>query len=343
MSGQNEAIPFLDISFIGGMRILFISRKRPNFDIVPFIKSQANSLIDQGMDVEHFIIDVGGIKGYIRSISKLKKYLKDKKFDVIHGHYSYCGWVGLLAARKTPVVVSFMGADVYGSKGLEGNKRLRSFIDILIAKALEFFVQAIIVKSENLYNYVYLKNKVELVPNGVDFDKFKPRDKNQIREKLNIDPDKKVILFLGHPTYVRKNFTLLKQAVAIAAEPSWHILNPYPTEPENIPYYINSADVIALTSLQEGSPNVIKEAMASNCPVVSTDVGDVKEVINGTPGCYLAKYDAHDFANKLRKALEFDNGTTGRKDIEHLEISTIAKKIIGIYSRLINGPIPISS
>ncbi len=318
------------------MKVLFISRKRPSFDIIPFIKSQGDSLQQNGVDLDYFIIPAGGLKGYIKSIFGLRRYLKRNKCDVIHAHYSYSAWVGLLTFSGVPVVVSLMGSDVYGSGGLSGNEKVRIRVDRMLVRLLQPLVSAIIVKSEKLLEGVALKSKAVVVPNGVNFEKFQPRDKVATRKKLGIDINKKVILFLGHPTYVIKNFALLKEAEALAGDPSWQVLNPYPTAPENIPAYINSADVLVLASLLEGSPNVIKEAMASNCPIVSTDVGDVSEIIGKTEGCYLTASTAEDMKEKVSMALNFGRATAGRRDIQHLEINTIAKKIIGIYEKVLN-------
>ena len=318
------------------MKVLFISRKRPSFDIIPFIKSQGDSLQQNGIDLDYFIIPAGGLIGYFKSIFGLRKYLKKHKCDIIHAHYSYSAWVGLLTFSGVPVVVSLMGSDVYGSGGLSGNEKIRIRVDLMLVRLLQPLVSAIIVKSEKLLEGVALKSKADVVPNGVNFEKFQPRDQEMTRKKLGIDVDKKVILFLGHPTYVIKNFALLKEAEALAREPSWEVLNPYPTAPENIPAYINSADVLVLASLLEGSPNVVKEAMASNCPIVSTDVGDVSEIIGKTEGCYLTAFNPEDMKEKIEMALNYGRETTGRRDIQHLEINTIAKKIIGIYEKVLN-------
>ena len=99
--------------------------------------------------------------------------------------------------------------------------------------------------------------------------------------------------------------------------------------------YLNAADALVLTSLWEGSPNVIKEAMACNLPIVSTDVGDVKEVIGDTEGCYITSYEPSDVAGKIKLALDFGKRTNGREKIKHLEINTIAKRIIDVYNEVL--------
>ena len=74
--------------------------------------------------------------------------------------------------------------------------------------------------------------------------------------------------------------------------------------------------------------------IVGNIPIVSTDVGDVREVIGNTQGCYLTSFEPSDVADKIEKALLFGKRTTGRKDIRHLESGIIAKKIISIYKKI---------
>ena len=91
-----------------------------------------------------------------------------------------------------------------------------------------------------------------------------------------------------------------------------------------------------LTSLWEGSPNVIKEAMACNIPIVSTDVGDVREVIGNTEGCYITSFEPEYIAEKIELALQFGKRTDGRENIKHLESSLIARKIIDLYKKIVD-------
>ena len=77
-----------------------------------------------------------------------------------------------------------------------------------------------------------------------------------------------------------------------------------------------------LTSFSEGSPQIIKESMACNCPIVSTDVGDVRDVIGETEGCYICSYDPKDVADKIKLALTYSEEkgrTNGRKRIIELD------------------------
>jgi teichuronic acid biosynthesis glycosyltransferase TuaC len=205
---------------------------------------------------------------------------------------------------------------------------------VFLSKLLQPWVDKIIVKSKNLEEKVYLKKKVQVIPNGVNFDRFKPMDQTECRERLGLPLQEKLLLFLGDPSDPRKNITLLNRAVELMDMKGKRILAPYPVDHDLVPDYLNAADVFVLTSRLEGSPNVVKEAMACNCPVVGTDVGDVREVIKDTQGCYVTSFDAADTVEKLKLALDFGKRTTGRQNVEHLGENRIAEKIVKLYEGL---------
>jgi len=71
----------------------------------------------------------------------------------------------------------------------------------------------------------------------------------------------------------------------------------YPTS--RCRFWLNASDALLLTSMHEGSPTVVKEALACGLPVVSVDVGDVAERIEGIEGCHLASPEPAELAGKL--------------------------------------------
>jgi glycosyltransferase involved in cell wall biosynthesis len=101
-----------------------------------------------------------------------------------------------------------------------------------------------------------------------------------------------------------------------------------------IPYYMNACDVLVLTSGYEGSPMVIKEAMACNLPIVSTDVGDVAQVIEGTEGCFLCEPTPQGVADKLMTVLSWGKRTNGRQRIGHLDSKTVARQVADVYKEI---------
>jgi glycosyltransferase involved in cell wall biosynthesis len=94
---------------------------------------------------------------------------------------------------------------------------------------------------------------------------------------------------------------------------------------------MNACDVLLLVSDKEGSPMVVKEAMACNLPVVSVPAGDVAEIIADTEGCYLCLQDPKDAAEKLESVLRWGKRTNGRNKIGHMEIGAISRRIVSVY------------
>lgn len=148
--------------------------------------------------------------------------------------------------------------------------------------------------------------------------------------------NQKIVLFLADPSRPEKNYQLARDAFELLPQDKDIQLLPiFNLEYEDVPYYISAVDVILLTSHFEGSPNVIKEAMACNCPIVSTDVGDVKEIISETDGCFITSIEPRDICEKLLLALDFGRNTNGRKNIKQFSSATIAHGIIDVYNSVI--------
>ena len=135
-----------------------------------------------------------------------------------------------------------------------------------------------------------------------------------------------------------KNINLAKSALEIVKKKvekrvNLHILSDIAFK--DLPYFFNSADMLLLTSFSEGSPNVIKEAMACNCPIVSTNVGDISEIIFETKGCFITNFNAEDVAQKIIKAIKFGKKTNGRKTVRELNCDIISNKIFNLYKNTI--------
>jgi teichuronic acid biosynthesis glycosyltransferase TuaC len=310
------------------MNVLFIYRyygKELSNSVVDF---QRISLINQGIEVDNFYVKKGGIKNYVNQIFKLKKYLKQNEYDLIHAHYSFCGFIAGLAAKK-PVICSLMGSDIL---------QLGKFHLFIVKLFSKYIWKATLVKTQQMQSKLYSSIKI---PNGIDFSNFREIQKNTAIKYTEYSIKVCHILFIAQsPDSKVKNIELSRQAI--------HKINGYNIEFhvlsgkkfEELPYYYNVADLVLLTSFSEGSSNVIKEAMACNCPIVSTDVGDVRELIGNTEGCYICSFDSNDVAEKIKMALGFTRTkgrTNGRQRIIELGLDseTVAKKIIEVYQKVL--------
>lgn len=320
--------------------VLFVcSGNSNNFNIVPFIYSQGESLRSLDLDIQYFTINKKGIFGYISTAYKLRKYLENNEVDIIHAHYTLSGWTAVLTFTKKPIVLSLMGTDAYGEYIDIKKRDFFSRYLMLLTILIQPFVKSIICKSKNIEKYVIQKKKSFIIPNGIDLDKIRYYG-HHFKEELGLDLEKKYILFLGNKKNKRKNYKLLKSAYSLIDSDKVKLISPYPISHDEVVKYLNSVDVLVLPSFMEGSPNVVKEAMACNCPIVATDVGDTKWIIGKTFGCYLSSFDNEDMAQKIKRALEFGERrrrTKGRERIIKLGLSSdlIAKKIFQLYDGII--------
>ena len=245
---------------------------------------------------------------------------------MIHAHYSLSAFAVSLAGVK-PIVVSLMGSDV---------KATRLYKLVIRFFARFFHWRAIIVKSQDMYKDLRIKRAL-IVPNGVNLDLFKPMDKATCRHSLGWDVEKIHVLFPANPFRQEKDFALAQQSVGLLDKNlEIHVFEQ--VEHHKTPLYFNAADVVLLTSKWEGSPNVVKEALACGCPIVSTDVGDVSERIAGVEGCYVAhSRNPEKLAELLNKALNFEGRTKGNEKIiaDGLDNRQVAEKLIRIYSQIL--------
>ena len=126
-------------------------------------------------------------------------------------------------------------------------------------------------------------------------------------------------------------------AEAQASNPAIEILHARGVPRERMPLYLNAADVLVLASIFEGSPNAVKEAMAVNLPVVAVDVGDVRELIGQTEGCFIVPREVKPMAGKILEVCRRAARTRGREDIAHLAIEKVAERVVAVYARVAGG------
>ena len=305
------------------MKILFVYRgygKDLSNSVIDF---QRKSLADSGLDISNFVIENGGLKNYLLAIIRLRSFVRKNNIDLIHAHYGFSGFVSGLAFTFKPIICAMMGSDI-----LQNNFLLKRLIQIFN----KYLWQVVIVKSLEMQKHI--KGSL-VIPNGVDFANFRPIDISDAQNKVDFKPaDKNIIFVAQNPKSYIKNLELAKKSIEFLKNKKikLHILSNISFE--KLPYYYNAADLILLTSLSEGSPNVIKEAMACNCPIVATDVGDIDLVTKGTTGCYIAPFNPENVAEKIKLALSNDERTNGRKNIKHLDSLIIADKLKMLYIQL---------
>lgn len=311
------------------MRILVLTNMYPTPERPfwgTFVRDQVESLKEEGIEVDVLRIDGWKSKlNYIWGIFRLWAWLLTHRgYDLIHAHYVFSG----IIARTQflyPVVLTNHGVEFWTWQ----------FIPCRIITPL---VKKVILVSREMDKRLK-SNKATVIPCGINLNFFKPVPKEEAREKLNLPQDKKLILWAGQHTSPVKRFDIVEEALALAQEkdPSVELVLVSGQPHDVVPMYMSACDVLLLVSEREGSPMVVKEAMACNLPVVSVAVGDVPEVIGDTDGCYLCSQDPYDVAEKLLLAVKYPGRTNGREKISHLDESVIAKQIVSLYKEVLGN------
>jgi len=306
-------------------RVLVVTNMYPdaqNPDFGTFVQEQVEGLRMRGLDVD--VLVVGGKRrklSYIDGVQRFRRHLHQRQYDLIHAHYVFSGIVARLQ-RGCPLLVSFHGAaEMVGWVGLLC-KMLAPLADAVTVTSLEHKAQ---LGRKDAY----------VIPCGVDLDLFVPMPKEEARQRLGLPLEKKLVLFVGilRP---EKRLDVIQAAVQMLQheDESIELIIATGQPHERIPLYMNACDVLALASDYEGSPVVIKEAMACNLPIVSVDVGDVAQMIGGTEGCYVCQREPVDMAQKLKLALGRGQRTNGRRVAQRLGLDTTIDSLLHIYEGL---------
>lgn len=307
------------------MKILFICSGNSNSGINIVVKNQGDSLQNEGLEINYLTINGKGFRSYLKNVPNIRNHLKRNKYDIIHAHYSFSAFAATLAGCR-PLVVSLMGSDAYSN----------IFFRSLIRICSNIFWNKVIVKSKRMKELLRLK-KCHVIPNGVNLDMFKPIDKIIAREQIGLKDYKRYILFAANPLRPEKNYKLAKEALAYLKSECTELLVVSDVPNFMMPLFYSASDLLLVTSLYEGSVNVVKEGMACNIPIVSTDVGDVKDIISSVSGCFICPPTPDAMARGIDKALQFGSRTYGRQRISELELQSenIAMKLKNIYESIL--------
>jgi glycosyltransferase involved in cell wall biosynthesis len=310
------------------IRVLVVTNMYPSAEnpaLGTFVQEQVESLREKGVRVE--VLFVNGPQRTLNYFTGIVRYVwhmlrHGREYDLVHAHYVFSGLIARLQWIK-PVILTHHGIEVIW--GWQGP----------LSRWVSRWVDRVIVTSRAVADSLG-RAGVTVIPCGVDLDLFRPIPRDEARHRLGLDPGKRYIVYAGR-TGPEKRLDIIEEAVARlqANDSETRLLLLTEKAHEVVPLYLSAADALVLASDFEGSPTVIKEAMACNLPIVSTDVGDVADLIGDTDGCYLCERTPEDVADKLQRALSFGSRTEGRKAVQHLSLPAIADRIIEVYGEVL--------
>ncbi|MEX2395351.1 MAG: glycosyltransferase [Actinomycetota bacterium] len=314
------------------------SPERPGTSI--FVAEQVERLREAGVLVS-VVSYVGAMdpRNYLRARRGVREQLRSGSFDVIHAHFGQSGLAVFPYAGPLPVVVTFHGSDLFGVVGRRGRYTLRGEVLRRISRWVASRANVSIVPSRRLAASLPTSAMAHVIPIGIDTTVFKPGDRDEARAALGWSPTGRYVLFGGNPNVPVKRYALA-QEVLRRTDP---VLNPELVSIVDRPRadvvtHLNAVDAILVTSQHESGPLIVKEAVACGTPVVSVDVGVVRELVGDLPGCVVSPSDD---AGALAEALSSVLRERPRVDHEcvlpFVDDRVIARQLIELYGDLLRS------
>lgn len=316
------------------MKILIVASDKGGH-FAPFVEEQIDALQEIGVHVVRYAVTRKGLLGYLRELPALKQMIGAEQPDVVHAHFGLSGVLANLQ-RRVPVVTTYHGSDINVPKILRFSKI-----------AMRLSAWNIFVSQRNVA-IAKPKNKYTMLPCGVNIPKPWCEMQNQMFQQLTLNQwvhgilkkDVKHVLFAGAFDNAVKDSALAQVTINQLSSEGIQVelieLKGY--NRDQVTALMYNCHALLMTSKTEGSPQVVKEAMACGCPIVSVDVGDVAERTEGVEGSYVVPTrDPHDIANALQKAIEFNGRTNGREKIIEMGLtnSQVAERLMAIYKSLV--------
>lgn len=311
------------------MRVLVVTNMYPTVEspsFGSFVYDQVVALREVGASVDVlFINGRASTWNYVWAFPRLWLRLLRGRYDVVHAHYILAGLVAR-AQWGHRLVLTHHGVEVLGIPRWHG---------WLCRLATPLFDQVI-------YTGEHLRRALDdadgwVIPCGIDLEQFSPRPRLESRARLGLPTNERLVLWAGEHRRPEKRYELAEQAMQQVRRtlPDARLVLVSDQPHSVIPAYMNACDALVLTSVGEGSPMVIKEAMACNLPIVSLRVGDVADIVGDTHGCAFADDDPADLARQLVLVLGEPRRTDGRARVQHLSHRRIAQRLLDVYARAV--------
>jgi teichuronic acid biosynthesis glycosyltransferase TuaC len=316
------------------MRVLIVTNMWPTEErpaLGSFVRDQVDALrrID-GLDVEVFaFIPTGGLKPYARAARALRRKHGRDEFDVVHAHYGMTAWCTLVL-RGAPRVVTFHGTDLGHPRFGRLSRAVAKRMD-LPATASRWLARQPMAGLPGAGQ----TQRVAVLPCGVNLDRFGRIDRGHARAQVGLDPDGRYLLFPADPQRPEKRHD---RARALAEATGATLLSYDSTPPSDVPFLINAANAMVVTSEREGFGLAALEALACDVPVLATDVGIAPLALRGVKGALVAPFDVDAWARVATPHLDApDPRVDGRARAALFDSNRMAMRVFEAYRALLQG------
>lgn len=311
------------------LRVLIVS----NFAPVPrapqrgrWVRDQADGIRARGVEVDLVEFEAGRAN-YPPAIAEVRRRLRQTRYDLVHAHYGLAGWVAALAGAD-PLVVTFHGTDarhpVVGPLSRILTRRIR----------LTAGVSRALFEPEGRRRGLRWRNGASAVlPCGPDLDRFVPLARDEARDRLGLARDLRLVFFPANPDRPEKRHD---RAAALASACDARLISGGAIDPDEMPLWMNAADVVVITSEYEGFGLACVEALACGVPVISTDVGIAPYALAGIEGCLAAPFDLDRWKRLAGSHLTGPpSRIEGAKSASHFAAGLMADRVVHAYEDIL--------
>lgn len=301
-----------------------------------FVHEQGEALRARGIEIEYYAVVGKGVWGYLCNVRSLRRKIKAFQPDIVHAHFGLSGMLTVLSTRL-PVVITCHNGETLTRRG-----------NFFSSIALRFARHTICV-AQHIYDKLYFHPQdYTILPCGIDLENLPIVPKEKAQKEMHLPADKINILFGGAFANERKNAPLAREAIALL-ESQKSIVDSQESREINliemrgynrhqVAMLLCGCDLLLLPTKSEGSPQVVKEAMACNCPVVATDVADIAHLLHGVKNSYATTFDPADIADKIQRVIASGERSDGLYRIQALRLSNpeVAETIHRIYCTILH-------
>jgi glycosyltransferase involved in cell wall biosynthesis len=319
-------------------RVLFVIPGEAAGHSMVFARRQAATLVAQGFDVQIFDLHSRtSLKTVLQEFRRLRRVIRQFRPQVTHAHYgTVTAMFAALGTGRIPLVITYRGSDLNGLPSACG---VRQAAALLLSQIAALRATRIVCVSQRLRDLLWWRRaRVTVLPSGVDPEVFRPEPRKNLRGELGWREDERVVLFNAGCDPRNKRLDLAENAVEEARRwaPSVRLeVLDGNVAPARVPALMNAADCLLVTSDAEGSPTIVQEALATNLPVVSVDVGDIAEWLKGVTYSRVARRDPNALGRALGEVLNPPRRSDGRRRAEEFSSTRIARELGRLYREVL--------
>jgi glycosyltransferase involved in cell wall biosynthesis len=244
---------------------------------------------------------------------------RGRRLDIVHAHYGLTAWPALaVPARVRALTVH--GTDLRHPRTRLATRAALPLIDLLAAVSAPL--------AQELPSHS-ARRRAQVLPCGVDIDRFSPLPRGPARAELGLDPDAAYLLFAADPSRAEKRHD---RALALARAVDVELLALGRVDPASVPLWINAANAVVVPSEREGFGLAVLEALACDVPVLATPVGIHAEALRGVSGTLCAPFELARWRAALEPHLHAcDPRVAGRASAARFSAHEMAERVAAAW------------